>query len=156
MEIILEQTDLTNAVIKVSLKQEDYQGKVAEKLKDYSKKTTLKGFRPGKVPSSLIQKMYGKSILVDEINSMLSNSVKKYIQENKLNIVGDPLPESTSTDPIDWDNQKEFDFSYNIGIVPDFQYNLAGKPFDQLIIEVSDSDVEETIENLRNQYGKTS
>lgn len=155
MEIILEKKDPANATIKVNLKEADYKPKVAEKVKEYSKKVQLKGFRPGKVPTGLIEKMYGKSILVDEINQLISESLFGYIRENKLPILGDPLPETGKDDLIDWDNQKDFEFKYAVGLVPDFKYDLSDKvKFTKYQIDVEESVLNETLENLQSQYGK--
>lgn len=157
MEITLEKKDPVNATIKVNLKEEDYQPKVVEKVKEYSKKANLKGFRPGKVPVSVIEKMYGKSILVDEVNNLLSQSVINYIKEQKLPIIGDPLPDTEKADLIDWETQKEFEFKYQIGLIPDFSYELSSKlRFSKYIIDADDKAVSETLENLRSQYGKMS
>ena len=155
MEIILEKKDNTTATLKVNLKETDYLPKVAEKVKEYSKKVNLKGFRPGKVPPALIERMYGKSIKIDEINHLLSHSIQDYIKDNKLAILGDPMPDRDSVAGIDWDNQKEFNFNYNIGLVPEFKYELSDKvKISKYEIEVEEKAVDETIENLRNQYGK--
>lgn len=154
MEITLEKKDKTNATIKVNLKEADYTPKVAEKVKEYSKKVSLKGFRPGKVPTALIEKMYGKSIKIDEINTLLSKSVTNYIKESKLNILGDPLPDTDAAGKIDWDNQKEFEFNYAVGLVPEFSYDLSDKKITKYEIEVEEKAVSETLENLRSQYGK--
>lgn len=155
MEITLEKKDSTNATIKVNLTASDYQPKVVEKVKEYSKKAQLKGFRPGKVPTALIEKMYGKSILVDEINHLLTNSLNSYIKENNLPIIGDPLPDTQKTDGIEWENQKDFVFNYNIGLVPDFQYELSDKlNVTEYEIEVSEGVVNETLINLQKQFGK--
>lgn len=155
MEITLEKKAPTNATIKVNLKEADYQPKVSQKLKEYSKKANIKGFRPGKVPTSLIERMYGKSILVDEINHILSHSVTDYIKENKLPIIGDPLPETSETESIDWETQKDFEFSYEVGLVPTFQYDLSENvKVTKYSIDIEDKVVNETLENLKNQYGK--
>lgn len=155
MEILLEKKDSTNARLKVNLKEADYQPKIREKLKEYGKKATMKGFRPGKVPASLIDKMYGKSVLVDEINNLLYESVNKYIKENELAIVGDPLPVSDEGNTVDWDNQKDFEFSYELGLVPDFTCEISDKVvLTQYKINADDKVIEETITNLRNQYGE--
>jgi trigger factor len=157
VEITLEKKDKTNATIKVNLKEADYNPKVAEKLKEYSKKVSLKGFRPGKVPPALIQKMYGKSIKIDEINHLLSKSINDYIKESKLAILGDPLPDTTSAEKIDWDTQKEFEFNYAVGLVPEFKYDLSDSiKITKYAIEVDDNSVKETVDNLRSQYGKMS
>jgi trigger factor len=155
MEIVLEKKSNTDAKLKINLKEADYQPKIKEKLKEYGKKVTLKGFRAGKVPASLIDKMYGKSILVDEINNLLYESVNSYIKENKLPIVGDPLPDAEKTSGIDWDNQKDFEFIYDLGLVADFSYELSEKVnLPKYVIEVEASVVAETLDNLRKQYGK--
>lgn len=155
MEIVLEKKSTTDAKLKVNLKEADYQPKIKEKLKEYGKKVSMKGFREGKVPPALINKMYGKSILVDEINNLLYESVNSYIKENKLAIVGDPLPDAEKTNSIDWDNQKDFEFIYDLGLVGDFNYELSDKvAITKYQINVEEKVIAETLENLRKQYGK--
>ena len=155
MEIVLEKKSTTDAKLKVNLTEADYKPKIKEKLKEYGKKVTLKGFRAGKVPASIIDKMYGKSVLVDEINTLLYESVNAYIKENKLAIVGDPMPDAEKTNGIDWENQKDFEFVYDLGLVPDFSYELSDKVvLPKYIINVEDKVIAETLDNLRKQYGK--
>lgn len=157
MNITLEKANATNASIKVVLEESDYQPKVVEKLKEYGKKASIKGFRPGKVPPALIQKMYGKGVLVDEINNLLTKSVNEYIKESKLNLVGEPLPDVEKGNAIDWDTQKTFEFSYSIGIAPDFTIDLsANQTVASYAINLTDKEIEETLTNLRRQYGQTS
>jgi len=155
MEIVLEKKSTTDAKLKVNLKEEDYQPKIKEKLKEYGKKVSMKGFREGKVPASLINKMYGKSIMVDEINNLLYQSVNSYIKENKLSIVGDPLPDTEKANNIDWDNQKDFEFFYDLGLVNEFNFELSDKiSLNKCIISVEENVIKETLDNLRKQYGK--
>ena len=154
MEIVLDKKDTTNASIKIKLNEADYQPKVTEKLKEYGKKATIKGFRPGKVPPALLKKMFGKSILIEEINTLLSNSVTNYIKENELPIVGDPLPGRDDADKIDWDNQKEFEFSYEVGLIYDFDYDLSALSVQKYEVDVNDEQVEQTISNLQKRYGQ--
>lgn len=157
MEITLEKQSATNATLKVNLNESDYRPKVAEKVKEYSKKVQLKGFRPGKVPTSLVEKMYGKSILVDEINQILSDSITKYIRENKLPIIGEPLPDSEKTENINWETQKEFEFNYNLGLVPEFNLDLSPNvKLTKNNIKIEDKVVNETLENLKNQFGQST
>ena len=156
MEITLQKKDSTNATIKINLSEADYKNQYNEKLKEYSKKSQIKGFRPGKVPPGLIQRMYGKGILVDEINNMLSKSITDYIKENKLPVIGDPIPETESVSKIDWDNQKDFEFIYDVGLVPEFSFDLAKTEVTKYDIQPDEKVVNETLENLRNQYGKMS
>ena len=92
MNFTKEKIDELNAVVKVKLGPEDYVDRVEKILKDYQKKANIPGFRPGKVPSGMIKKMYGKSILVEEINKLLNDSLNGYITENKLEVLGNPLP----------------------------------------------------------------
>src|SRR5882762_5822717 len=127
MNIILDKQSTTDGLIKITLSQSDYQPKVEEKLKEYSRKASIKGFRAGKVPTGVIKKMYGKSILVEEVNHVISHSISDYIKNNNLRILGDPLPNSEKASLIDWDNQKDFDFEFRIGMVDDFQYELSPK-----------------------------
>ncbi|MBX9850993.1 MAG: trigger factor, partial [Cytophagaceae bacterium] len=150
----LDKKDKTTATLKVNLKENDYQGLVAEKVKEYSKKVSLKGFRQGKVPATLIEKMYGKTILIDEINHLLSKSINDYIKENKIQILGDPLPDTDASQKIDWENQKDFEFNYNIGLVPEFKYELEKLKINKYTIEVDEKGVKETVDNLRSQYGQ--
>ena len=154
MEITLDKKNLTEALIKVSLKQDDYQPKVDEKIKDYSKKADVKGFRKGKVPTSVIIKMYGKSILVDEINHLLYHSLDNYIKEEKLKIIGEPIPNKEAALTIDWDTQKDFEFEYQIGLVDDFNLDVSKKQkVTKYEIKVDAKIKKETVDNLKEQYG---
>jgi trigger factor len=137
----------------IKLTESDYQPKVSEKLKEYSKKASIKGFRPGKVPTSLIQKMYGKGILIEEINQLISSSINDYIKDQKLNVVGEPIP-STENNQIDWDNQKEFEFNFNLGVVTEFNVDLSKVNATQYKIKIDEAVVNETLENLKNQVGE--
>ena len=154
MDITLEKKTSTEGFIKITLKEGDYQPQVEEKIKDYSKKANIKGFRPGKVPFNYIRKLYGKSILVDEINQILSNSVAEYIKENQIKIIGEPLPNQEKSKDIDWDNQKDFDFEYNIGMAGDFDYDLSAEvKVTAYDINVDDKTVSKTVDNLKMQHG---
>ena len=118
MDITLEKQNPTSARLRVKLAEADYAPGVEAQVKEYSKKAQIKGFRPGKVPAGMIRKMYGKSLLVEQINELLSESVNNYIRENNLRILGEPLPNRVSdAQRIDWDNQRDFEFSYELGLV---------------------------------------
>ncbi len=154
MEITLNKKNTTEASINISLKEGDYQPKVEKKIKEYSKKAEIKGFRKGKVPLSMIKNMYGKSILVEEINHMISHGLSDYIKDNKLNIIGEPLPNRDQVNTIDWDIQKDFDFEYNIGLVDDFTIDLTKKQkITKNEIKVDKKVIDETVTNLKNQHG---
>lgn len=154
MDISLDRQDSNEAQIKIKLKEADYQPQVTQKIKEYSKKAQLKGFRPGKVPMGLVKKMYGKSILVEEINQILSTSINKYIKDNDLKILGDPLPDTEQTRAIDWDNQRDFEFAYDVGLVDDFNYDLSKKKkVTSYTIKIDEKMVDEEVENIRRNYG---
>ena len=154
MEITLDKKSTTEALIKVNLKQDDYQPKVEQKIKEYSKKADVKGFRKGMVPTSVIQKMYGKSILVDEINHLLYHSLDNYIKEEKLKIIGEPIPNKERATSIDWDTQTEFEFEYNIGLVDNFALDVSKKQkVNRYEIKIDAKIRQETVDNLKDQYG---
>ncbi|WP_080055934.1 trigger factor [Spirosoma aerolatum] len=153
MDITLEKASDTNASLKITLTPADYKPEVDKKLKDYGRKVQLKGFRPGHVPASLVQKMYGKSILVDEINSMLSKTVSQYIRDNKLQVVGDPVPNREEADAIDWDNQTDFAFSYTLGLASEFDIDFNDLPsVPQYEIQAGDAEINSTIAELQQRF----
>ncbi|MCC9166144.1 trigger factor [Pontibacter harenae] len=154
MNITLNQTDSTNAQLKVVLEEADYAPKVDQQVKEYSKKAQIKGFRPGKVPAGLVKKMYGKSILVEQINKLLQDEISKYIRENDVKLLGEPLPEPDQ-EQIDWDNQKEFEFNYQVGLLPDFNLPLD-KSVEGYTVELDQKTIDEAYENLRRQFGQTT
>lgn len=155
MDITLDKKDSNVASLKVTLKEADYQSKVDEKIKDYSKKAQIKGFRQGKVPQSLVKKMYGKSIMVDEINHMVGHAIQDYIRDNELRILGEPIPNQQQIESVDWETQTDFEFEYNIGLVEEFKVELGKKvKVTQYEIDVNDKVIDETVENVRTQFGK--
>lgn len=156
MDITLDKKGNTEASIKINLKEEDYQSQVEEKVKEYRKKATLKGFRPGKVPAGIIKKMYGKAIKVEEINQLVSQSLPNYIREQKINIVGEPLPNYENTENIDWENQEEFEFTYDIGFVDDFEYDVSEDlKITRYKLKLTDDELNDTIDRLREQFHDT-
>ena len=157
MNITLDKKNTTDGLIKITLTESDYQPKVEEKVREYSRKANIKGFRAGKVPSGVIKKMYGKSILVEEVNHLISHSVSDYIKTNNLRILGDPLPNHEKAIGIDWDTQKEFEFEFQIGMVEDFQYELSSKvKLKSHVIEVDEKVIGETLADIKQRFGKVS
>ena len=155
MNITKDQIDELNAVVKIRLTPEDYQVQVEKSLKDYGKKVNLPGFRPGKVPFGMVKKMYGKSVLLEEINKLLSDSLYKYLSENKIEILGNPLPKEKEDDKIDWDHPENFEFSYDLGLAPRFEIDLSPKQsFDYLTIKVDEELVQKHIDDISKRYGK--
>lgn len=153
MEINLNKKSSTEALIKVSVKKADYQPEVEKKVKDYAKKASVKGFRPGKVPPGLINKMYGKSILVEEVNNLVSKNLSEYIREQKLQVLGNPLPDKSMA-AIDWDTQEDFEFEYNIGFVNEVYYDLSKKQkVKKYSIDIDDKTLEKTLVDIKKRFG---
>ncbi|MGY6559682.1 MAG: trigger factor [Nitritalea sp.] len=155
MEITLDKHTENQASVKITLNEADYQPKVDAKLKDYAKKANIKGFRPGKAPVGIVKKMYGTSVLVEEINTILSEELNTYLKAQSFRILGEPLPEIEDADAIDWKNQKTFDFTYRIGFVEDVQVQVdASLNATRYEIELDEKTIQETITNLREQNGE--
>ncbi|WP_445455726.1 trigger factor [Flavobacterium sp. HNIBRBA15423] len=152
MNITREQVDALNAIVKVAVTKEDYADKVQKVLADYRKNANIPGFRKGAVPMSLIQKQYGKSVLLDEVNKILQSSLNDYLVEEKLDILGNPLPKIT--EDFDW-SKDDFTFEFELGLAPEFSVDLAAKSnvakFD---IVADDKMLEEQVERIQKQYGK--
>lgn len=125
MNITKTNIDDLNAVIKLQIVKEDYESRVSDVLKDYRKKANINGFRAGKVPMGVIKKMYGTPVLAEEINKLMSQELMKYIRENDLNIMGEPLPNETDQKEINWEKDTEFEFAFDIGISPEYTLNLS-------------------------------
>ncbi len=155
MNITQEKIDQLNAVIKIQLSEADYKKNVDKVLKDYQNKATVPGFRKGHVPMGMVKKMVGVNAMVDEINKVLSASLQKYITEEKLDVLGNPLPKLNEQEKIDWENQKDFEFRYDVGLAPQFELELTDKlKFDQYVIKVSKNDINKYVEDLSRRYGK--
>lgn len=152
MNITKEQIDKLNAVVKVELTKDDYQDKVDTILKDYRKQANIPGFRKGQVPMGLIKKQYGKAVLVDEVNKLLQENLNKYLTEEKLDVLGNPLPKQQ--DNFDWDTE-EFSFEFELGLAPEFEVPLKTKKSITAYKIVADKKlVNEQIERIQKQYGK--
>ena len=127
MNITIENIDDLNALLKVEVKKSDYNDNVEKVLKDYRKKANVKGFRPGMVPMGIIKKMHGKAVQLDEINKIVSENIGKYLTEEKINILGDPLPVNDGNEYIDLDQQEDFDFTFEVGLAPEIELKLTKK-----------------------------
>ena len=155
MNIEKEQIDDLNAVVHISIEKEDYEPRVEKVLKDYRKKVNMPGFRPGKVPASLVKKMYGKAVLVDEINKLVSENLSQYISENKLDILGEPLP-SEKQQTIDFDQDEQFKFSFDLGLSPEVEVKLTKREkLPYYDIQVSDDMLEGQKKNVTSRFGTT-
>ena len=152
MNITKESIDALNAVLKVEISKEDYQDKVEKILKDYRRSANIPGFRKGQVPMGLIKKQYGKAVLVDEVNKLLQDNLNKYLLEEKLDILGNPLPRLQ--DNFNWDSEN-FDFEFELGLAPDFEVSLKlKKPITHYKIVADKKMIDEQVDRIRRQYGK--
>ena len=152
MNITKEQIDDLNAIVKVAITKDDYKDKVEKILKDYRKQANIPGFRKGQVPIGLIKKQYGKAVLVDEVNKLLQDNLNKYLTEEKLDVLGNPLPKQQ--DNFDWDTD-EFAFEFELGLAPSFEVALkTKKPITHYKIVADKKMVDEQIERIQKQYGK--
>ena len=152
MNITRENVDALNAVVKVDIAKEDYSDKVEKILSDYRKTANIPGFRKGHVPMGMVKKQYGKAVLVDEVNKLLQDALSKYLTEEKLDVLGQPLPKTQ--DGIDWDAGK-FSFEFELGLAPEFEVNLKSKKaITQYNIVADDKMIDEQIERIQKQYGK--
>ncbi len=152
MNITKEQVDDLNAVVKVEIVKEDYNDKVETILKNYKKTANIPGFRKGHVPMGMIKKQYGTAVLVDEVNKVLQASLGAFLQEEKLEVLGNPLPKNE--DNFDW-NAENFTFEFDLGLAPQFDVNLTPKKaIPSYKIVVDDKMIENQVKTMRKQYGK--
>ncbi len=152
MNITKKNIDNLNAILKIDIEKNDYQDKVDTILKDYRKKANIPGFRKGKVPMGLIKKQYGQSVMLDEVNKLLQDTINKFLTEEKLDILGNPLPKYN--EEFSWDNPK-LSFEFELGLVPEFELNLTPKKaITQYKIVADDKIINKQIDNIRERYGK--
>jgi len=153
MNITKNQVDNLNATIKIELGKEDYAGRVEKALKDYQKKVVVNGFRPGKTPMAIVKKMYGKSLLVDEINKVLGEALNNYIKENDLQILGEPLPNETEQKELNLEDE-QLEFWYDIALAPAVNAKMSKRekvPFYK--IKVDDEMIDKQIESICKNNG---
>jgi trigger factor len=154
MDVVQENIDELNATLSIKVKPEDYEPQVKKILNDYQKKASMPGFRPGKVPFGMIKKMYGNSVLAEELNKMLVDQLYKHIDDNKLPILGNPLPKPEKND-IDINNQKELEFQYDLALAPKFDVNLTEKDkYTKYQIIIDDELIAKYTKDIAKRYGK--
>ena len=155
MNITRENINELNAVLKVNIQKPDYEDKVETVLKDYRKKANIKGFRPGMVPIGLVRKMYSKAVQIDEINKIVTENIQKYLVDEKLEILGDPIPKADEQEKIDFDTQEEFTFSFELGLAPQIDLRLTKKNKVTLNeITVDEKMKNDYLENYTRRYGE--
>jgi len=155
MNITQEKTSDLTALVKVEISQEDYINEVNDVLKDQQKKASMPGFRPGKVPFGLVKKMYGKSVLAEEVNKVLTESINKYLVDNDIKILGHPLPNLDQSPEQDFEIEKDFEFFFDIGLAPEVTLEVDDKiKVDYCQIEPDDKFLNQYIEDVRKRVGE--
>ncbi len=154
MNITTQKVDELNAVLTMKIEQADYEAKLNETLKGYRKQAEIKGFRKGMVPMGVVKKLYGKAALAEEVNKVVSENLYKYLVDEKLNILGDPMP-SDKQAAIDWDTDLEFEFTFDLGMAPEFDLEISDNdvvPY--YTIKVDDDMLNKRIESLTANGGE--
>lgn len=154
MNIIKESTGDLTATLTIEIQESDYIDNVNKILKDYQRKATIPGFRPGNVPMSLVKKKYGSTLVIDEVNKIVSESLEKYLIDEKIEILGNPLPNSEKQQVIDIENEKSFSFFFDIGLRPEFEVQVLEKTkVNYYEIIPSEEDVEKYLLDIRKRFG---
>lgn len=157
MKVTLEEVDALNAIIKVEVAPSDYQEKVKSTLNNYRKNAKVPGFRPGNVPFGYVQKQYGKAVLSEELNKLVGEALNRHIVDNKLNVLGNPIPRIEDGFVGDIEKPDTFQFNYDIGLSPTFNVGLSSKSnYDYMKVKVDDKLIDEQVNDLRRRYGKLS
>lgn len=154
MQIDFESKEDLSAEISVSLVPADYADVVDKALKALKHKVNVPGFRPGMVPVGMVKKLYGKAVLSDEIGKITIDALFKYLDEQKINYLGQPLPSLTKNETIDWDTQQDFVFYYDLGLSPVFELTIPSEGFTSYQIEVQDDVLDKEIGKLKEKNGR--
>lgn len=155
MNVSFEKVDKVNALLTIQIEKADYEKKVSAALKDFRKKASLPGFRPGMVPTSLLKKRFGTEILAEQVNKILGEEVYKYIREQKINILGEPLPNEDKQEPVDFVNKEDFTFVFDVALAPEFDAKISDKDtLDYYQIEVTDEMVNSQVESYAQRGGQ--
>jgi len=155
MNITRENIDAVNAVLKVDIEKADYEKTVADQLKEYRQKAVIPGFRPGKVPDGLIKRKYRIPVLVEEVNKLLSKNLSQYLVDEKLNILGEPLPNEEQQKSISWETDENFEFVFDIALAPEINISLdKHNEFNFYKISVSEEMIDQQVEMAQSQLGQ--
>lgn len=156
MNISQNNIDNLNAVISIELKKEDYLPQVEKAIAAAKNNATIKGFRKGHVPAAIIKKMYGNSILLEELNKAVSDALNKHIEDEKLEMLGRPLPKTSENIVFDINNPADFTFEYEIGLAPEVKVTFLNKntKVAKNVITIDDKTIEDELGKLQERYGK--
>ena len=155
MNVSKKDINALTAELSITLAPQDYETNVENALRKVQKQASLSGFRPGKVPAGLIKKQHGKSILLDEVNKLLNQTLYNYINDNKIEILGNPIPKEDNT--VDFDKQTEWTFNYELGLTPQFDVKLDNtQSFVYNTVKIDEDLVEKYLKDVKRNYGKPS
>ncbi len=155
MNISFENVDKVNALLTIKLEKADYEEKVTAALKDFRKKANMPGFRPGQVPMGLLKKRFGTEITAEEVNKILGHEIYKYIHEQNIKILGEPLPDEEKQPEVDFQTMEDFTFVFDVALAPEFDAQLTKKDtVDYYTITVDDDMVEEQIKAYAQRAGQ--
>ncbi len=155
MNIQFECADKVNGLMTITIEQADYQAAVDKKLKEFRKKAQVPGFRPGMVPMGLIKKQYGTAIKYDEVNRILGEKLYEYIRENKIQMLGEPMPNEEKQQPQDLQGDGPFEFFYDIAVAPEFTAELTAKDkIDYYDVQVDDKTIDDQVKMYQAQTGQ--
>lgn len=154
MNISLKNNDVVSGIIKLEIVKADYADQVEKSLRGFRQKANVPGFRKGMVPMGMVKKMYGKHVLVEEVNKLVSENLYSYIRENKINILGEPLPNETEQKEINFDTQEDFEFCFDVALAPEINISLDKQdslPYYQVIVD--EEMIEKQLESYRSNFG---
>jgi trigger factor len=155
MNIQQHNIDSLNATITLKIEKNDYAERLKKSLNEYRRKADIKGFRTGMAPMDIVKKRYGKTALLDEVQGIISESLNKYIEESKLHLLGEPLPNQNEQQQINWDDPGDMEFKFDVGIAPDIDIEFSDKDeIPYYNITVTDEDINKYRENILRQYGQ--
>lgn len=155
MNILRTDIDAVNAVLTLQINEADYAEKYEKTLKDFRRKANIPGFRPGMAPMGMIKKMYGRGVKADEINKLIQEEIYKYLSDNKIDILGEPLPNKEDEErSIDFDTQTDFEFKFDLGIAPEFEPVMNKKDSIKVYdIQITDEMVDAQVKNYAARFG---
>ena len=154
MNISFENADKINGLLTLTIEKDDYQPEVDKILKDYRKKANIPGFRPGQAPMGLIKRQYGTAVKVDAVNKLLGDKIYEYIRENKIQMLGEPMPNTEKQPELDFEKGENFEFVFDIAVAPEFKIELSDKDsVDYYNIEVDDKLVDQQVDMFASRAG---
>ena len=155
MNISYDNSSKVSGVLTVAMEKADYQERVDKTLKSYRKKANIPGFRQGQVPMGLIKKQFGMSVVADEVNKLLGEKIYDYIKENKIQMLGEPMPNEEKQEPVDFEKEENFEFVFDIAVAPEFKVELTEKDkIDFYNITVDDKLIDQQVEMFASRAGQ--